>query len=290
MVIVKLMGGLGNQMFQYALGRSLALARSVPLKMDLSWFNQQASRFYRLHHFNVSADIATEEDVTGLLGGPDQVSKIARLFWRVKPYYRRPWVRQRYPGFDPNILQAPDRVYLEGYWQSEKYFTEIEMIVRQELTVRHLPDPVNQAMANRINEVESVSLHVRRGDYVSNPVTYQYHGVCPPEYYQAAMKAVTKVVKQPHIFIFSDDIGWVQENLDQDFPMTYVAHNGPDKDYEDLRLMSQCQHHIIANSTFSWWGAWLCVNPSKSIVAPERWFASADRHTPDLLPDSWHRI
>ena len=148
----------------------------------------------------------------------------------------------------------------------------------------------NQAASLAIRACESVSVHIRRGDYLSNPAFYRFHGVCAVEYYEAAVGHLAGAVENPCFFLFSDDLDWARRNLRLDYPVTYVDHNGEDKDYEDLRLMSQCKHHIIANSSFSWWAAWLCANPGKIVIAPRKWFNDPNIDTADIIPASWRRI
>jgi len=290
MVIVRLMGGLGNQMFQYAAGRAVAYRNRTQLKLDLSYFDQNPRRSYKLHHFNIAESIATPDEVTHFTRR-DLWSRISHLIERyLLPSYKRSVFAERFFHFDPNVLRLRGNVYLIGYWQSEKYFKDIEQIIRQDFTFKHAPDTENQRLAHIIANTNSVSLHIRRGDYISNPVTYQYHGVCSLDYYRAAIETLTQAIGQPHFFVFSDNMAWAQQNLKLDYPVTFVTHNGAERDYEDLRLMSQCKHHIIANSTFSWWGAWLCAYPSKIVIAPKKWFSGANHDTKDLIPESWWRI
>ena len=289
MVIVQLKGGLGNQLFQYATGRAIAHRNNVPLKLDVSKFESYPLRKYRLDHFDTVASIASPAEVARLTGSGQRGAraKAYSLIQRYLPYYRRSVLKEKHFHFDPNILRASGKVYLVGYWQSEKYFKDIEPILWQELTVKHRPDPANQAMSRLIHQTESVSLHIRRGDYVSNPITHEYHGVCSLDYYQAAVQTLTQTVEEPHFFVFSDDMEWARQNLRLDYPITFVTHNGVEKDYEDLRLMSQCKHHIIANSAFSWWGAWLNPNPDKIVFAPRHWLDDPRFDTRDVIPESW---
>lgn len=285
MIVSKIQGGLGNQLFQYALGRRLALDRGVPLKLDLSWYWANRVRSYGLWHFNICAEMAFPDDIALTAGKRND--PMARKLEGQMPYYHRSQVWQQHRQFDANILNVKSPVYLHGYWQSEKYFQAIEAILRQELTLKASPDAGNQALAHTIAQVNAVSLHVRRGDYVSSPQAAKVHGLCSLAYYQRAMATVAERVKAPHFFIFSDDLAWVQENLKTTYPVTYVGQNGADKDYEDLRLMTLCQHHIIANSTFSWWGAWLGANPNKIVVAPQPWLTVPDHDPRDIIPAAW---
>ena len=138
--------------------------------------------------------------------------------------------------------------------------------------------------------VNSVSIHVRRGDYLTNPVTFQTHGLCDIDYYKKAIDEILDLVDKPHFFIFSDDQSWAKSNIIFGAPTDYVMHNNSLKNYEDLRLMSYCRHHIIANSSFSWWGAWLGNNPEKIVIAPKKWFNDPKIDTTDLIPDTWLRL
>lgn len=290
MVIVRLMGGLGNQLFQYAAARRVAWVNNVPLKLDVSSFAANNFRKYSLEHFDIAGHIASPQEIARFnKSRSKRVIRLAsRLVNKLRPYHERPVIRERHFYFDPNMLKVSGQVYLDGYWQSEKYFKDIEEVIRREFKVKHRFDKANEQVANSIMNTESVSLHVRRSDYVLDTQVNQVHGVCPLDYYYAAIQALTKFVVNPHFFIFSDDPQWAKGNLKLSHPVTFVTHNNADKDYEDLRLMTICKHHIIANSTFSWWGAWLCEHPAKMVFAPKIWFRTDKRNTKDLIPDSWY--
>jgi hypothetical protein len=145
-------------------------------------------------------------------------------------------------------------------------------------------------IAEQISRVNSVSLHVRRGDYVANLKVAAIHGLCSKEYYASAIKFISKKVERPHFFVFSDDINWVENNFKINYPCTYINQNFSNESYNDLRLMSLCQHNIIANSSFSWWGAWLNCNSEKIVIAPKKWFANSDKRCDDLIPEKWVRL
>jgi hypothetical protein len=289
MIIVKLMGGLGNQMFQYAAGRRLAYLRRTDLKLDLTWFENimavDTKRRYELGAFNIQEQVASAEEAGRLREG-----LLLRRFGFLFPFRKQRHILEQHYHFDPDILQLPDNVYLEGYWQSPKYFYDIQDIIRAEFTVRSGPDAGNRRMAEEIAGAESVAIHVRRGDYVSSPAISSRHGTCSMEYYQTAVKTIIGRVVQPHFFVFSDDPAWAKENLSLTGPKTVIGQNGPDHAYEDMRLMSLCKHHIIANSSFSWWGAWLCRNPDKVVIAPQQWFQDKNINTGDLIPAQWTRL
>jgi hypothetical protein len=290
MVIVRLMGGLGNQMFQYAAGRGVAHRNRASLKLDVSAFERDLARSYKLDHFNIAASIANPDQIARFSANNLWGRILRRLERHLLPPSKRSRFAQRLDHFDPDMLQLSGSVYLEGYWQSERYFQDIQQIIRQDFTFRHAPDAENQKMAHVIVSTNAVSLHIRRGDYVSNPRFSRKFGTCSLQYYQSAVTRVAAKVRDPCFFVFSDDIDWARDNLRLQYPVTFVAHNGADRDYEDLRLMSLCKHHIIANSSFSWWGAWLCAYPEKMVIAPNAWFRIPGRDTQDLIPGSWHRV
>lgn len=292
MIIVKLMGGLGNQMFQYAAARRLSHVSRVPLKLDLSWFDTalqgNTAREYALHPFHVVEDFASPEEVAQIT---PRFGTLAFLVARFAPL-RGSYLKERFYHFDPALLAPRKKACLDGYWQSEKYFSDIREIIRSDFTVKAAADGMNRTLAEQLGDpgIGSVSLHVRRGDYVSCPSASRVHGSCSPEYYARAVETVASRLGHPHFFIFSDDPGWVRDNFRLKYPCTVVGHNGPEQAHEDLRLMALCRHHIIANSSFSWWAAWLCRNPEKLVVAPQRWFAGASYDTSDVVPASWTRI
>lgn len=292
MVIVQLIGGLGNQMFQYAMARRLAILKETDLKFDISFFENYKNRKYDLSCFNIIEDFASPEEVYHLKG-PDVRSiprKIFKIINKIKPYHKRSYIKERHFHFDPNVFRVSGNIYLEGYWQSEKYFKEIENIIRSEFKIKYEPDSVNKKIGSLILGLQSVSIHIRRGDYIADPNIYKVHGICPLEYYNAAIEKISKIIKNPHFFIFSDDSAWAENNLRIDYPATFINGNSGNKDYEDMRLMSFCKHHIIGNSSFSWWGAWLSENPDKIVIAPKKWFNDQRIKTNDLIPETWHRI
>jgi len=296
MIIVKLMGGLGNQMFQYAAARRLAHVHGASLKLNLGWYKNIAesdtARKYALNVFAIKEEIASPEELQNLRNpGQGSVRKIIQCLANARAGSTRGTViNEKHYHFDPDIMALPDNVSLEGYWQSEKYFKDIEEIIRNKFTVKFKPDALNRELAETIKGVEAVSIHVRRGDYVSNPAASRYHGTCSLDYYRRAIDNVLHKTVHPHFFVFSDDPSWVKNNLKMAHPVTFAGHNGPGKDYEDLRLMTLCRYHIIANSSFSWWGAWLNHSPDKTVIAPSKWFNDPAINTCDLIPDEWQRL
>jgi len=293
MVISHVVGGLGNQMFQYAVARELELARGLPMRLDVSSYDD-----YHLHHgfelkrvFCCQPEIAVSDDVRKILG------------WRAAPGMRRilaspslsalrgkSFIVEPYFQYWPGIREVPDKVYLQGYWQSEKYFVDVTAVLRADFAFREKLSAINAEWAERISRCAAVSLHIRRGDYVSDSRTHAAHGVCSIDYYHAAVSHIADRVDSPVFFVFSDDIPWARANFDIDYPCHFIDHNRGTESYNDMRLMSLCRHHIIANSSFSWWGAWLNPDPDKIVIAPARWFLAVDRQLDDLFPQGWVRL
>jgi len=287
MIVVRIVGGLGNQMFQYAAGRALSLRLGVPLKIDLSAYESYTLRTYGLSHFDISAEVADMgERVEG-----NSLSLMGRIRRRLGLGTHLAIYREKGLEFDPLMLRLADGTYLDGYWQSERYFKDIADRIRKDFTIRSAPSEQNEFTLKQIMSTEAVSIHIRRGDYISDSKTNSVHGVCELGYYQSAMDLIARQLSQPpHVFVFSDDPVWVHKNLNLKHPMTFITHNDANSHYEDLRLMSACKHHIIANSSFSWWGAWLNPSPKKLVVAPKRWFKNQKLSDRDIVPTGWTRL
>ena len=284
MIITQLKGGLGNQLFQYAAARRLSLTLGVPLKLDVGFYKRHKQRTYELDQFRIEAGIATDWEVARWRG--------PRLLTRItQPLGLLPrCVMEKSFEFDPAILHLQGGRYLEGYWQSYRYFADVAPQIRSELAVRTPPSDADRAMLDRMAQCDAVCLHVRRGDYASNPIARQYHGLCVPEYYRTAVEAIAAQLRVPELFVFSDDMPWVKQNLRFELPTTHVEHHGVDSAPLELRLMGGCRHFVIANSSLSWWAAWLASSEESSVYAPQRWFADPTINTADLTPPAWHRL
>jgi len=286
-VIVNVVGGLGNQLFQYAFGRRAAITRGDRLLLDVSFYNRQTTnRALRLTQFNIDATLLHQQELARY--SPSGTwRRVRRRIHRLtgwRPVYDGVHEMSNY-SYTPEILTQGKYPIYVGYWAHPGYIEPIAQAIRAELAFSSPPDAVNQQWLEHIAGRESVSLHVRRGDYLLER-NLAYHGVLPLSYYHSAIANITRYVKTPSFYLFSDDPQWVKENLILDYPVFVMEHNGDEQDYEDLRLMSACQHHIIANSTFSWWGAWLSEHAAKRVIAPERWNRdlSARGH---IAPDDW---
>ena len=243
MIVSQLMGGLGNQMFQYALGRTLAIKYGVALKLDISYFGHQTLRRYGLDKLMVAATVLTESERKRFALGDGLAARVRRVVRSKFGLLTMPIIQERSYGFDTSVLNAPSHCCLRGYWQSPKYFQAIEGYLRKEFTCRNRPEGKNAEAAARINTCMAVSVHVRRGDYVQDPRTARYHGVCGSDYYAAAERLLRDHVGNIRLFVFSDDPDWAEENLRFSSDFVVFRHNPPDSDYEDLRLMMLCRHH-----------------------------------------------
>lgn len=287
MVVFHSRGGLGNQLFQYATARRLALAHGVGVAADTSWHGR------RLRNTTPRPFVLPELRVRlEALSGPERSwARVASHPILGRLPLAAPWVVKRERGFafDPSVLRCGPRTFLHGYWQSPMYFDDIRETLLQELQPVAPPAPGDEAVLARTRGCESVFLHVRRGDYVTLGSAAATHGSCTIEYYSAAFELLARTVRTPVLFVFSDDPAWARENIRLPAPTVYVDHNPPGAAVQDLRLMASCRHAIIANSSFSWWGAWLGTGEGKVVVAPRRWFARGPL-TPDLFPAGWRTL
>jgi hypothetical protein len=289
MIITRLIGGLGNQMFQYAAGRRLAHHHNTDLFLDVTGFASYALRKYELDIFRINATIAPSDLLKHVsFSRKDAVRFGIRNLFTGESAVQ--YIKEKSPDFQEEILSLPDNVYLDGYWQSEKYFAEIADIISQEFSIINPPSIINQQLMEEIDKCNSVSVHIRRGDYVTNPETRRIHYVCDEDYYLRAIAKMMECVEYPSFFIFSDDPEWAQRHIIPDAPVKDISHNPPNPSHEDLRLMMQCHHHIIANSSFSWWGAWLGKKPGQIVIAPTNWFAVEMYSSKDKIPNHWLKI
>lgn len=276
-IISTLVGGLGNQMFQYAAGRALALRRGSELQLDVGWLGGPTTvGRYALGSFRIEAELINAYRHR-------RRERLREIVGLAPPVRRHTSFR-----FDSTILDLPGRVRLVGYWQSEKYFKEYEDVIRSEFSCKESLVGPNAVTAAEIAGSTAVCVHVRRGDYVSDPQVLRYHGVLPLSYYASAAEHVLSSVPHAHFFVFSDDLNWCRSNLRLAGPMTFVDHK-QNRASDDLRLMTLCRHHIIANSSFSWWGAWLAPGHDRIVIAPKQW-AAAEDVGPDLIPERWIRL
>jgi hypothetical protein len=291
LITTNIIGGLGNQMFQYAAGRALSLRLRQQLRLDTSDYHD-----YGLHQgFELHRIFSQIKKIAPIERIPFPASRLVSLFRRIARHrllnrlFSRTMLVEPHFSYWSGVTGASNDGYMIGYWQSERYFNEFSAQIRRDFAFPSISDDVNLNLAQRIGHTNAVSLHVRRGDYASDPKNTSIYNICAPEYYEAAIRHVAERVKDPEFFIFSDDIEWAKKNLVIPFTHTYVSHNSGAASYNDLRLMSMCKHNIIANSSFSWWGAWLNVNPDRIVVAPAKWFVNGT-DTRDLLPGDWVKL
>jgi hypothetical protein len=291
MVVVKLMGGMGNQLFQYATGRCLAIKKGTSLSLDLSWFPLQSLRSFELKHFALAAGRVPER-IRRCFEPQTRVGKILQKLFRAGPRtlaYRK--VLESHFHFDASGFDAPGHILLEGYWQSEKYFATARDTLLQDLEVKSPLSEKTREVALRMRDCHSIAIHFRRADYVTDPKTASFHNCVSLGYYEQAIDLMIQRIPGGVFFVFSDDIPWVREHFPKHVSnVCFVDFNGKNDGYQDLYLMKRCQHQILANSSFSWWGAWLNQNPEKVVVTPNRWFADSRLDTRDLFPSDWFRV
>lgn len=290
MIVVRLMGGLGNQMFQYAAGFALARRHGAPLRFDLDWFDRvhmhQGLELPRVFGLDVLRVTAAElRQTLGWLASP----RMRRVFGRrrLRPLHPASFALEPHFHYWPGFASLGPVVYLDGYWQSERYFASVAAEIRERFRFLPEPDEKSRRLIAEMEGCASVSLHVRRGDYVRNAVAKRVHGVNLQSYYPAAITEIYKLVANPRFFVFSDEPDWVAAHLALPPSAILVNHNRGENSFRDMQLMSHCRHHILANSSFSWWGAWLNPRTDKIVVAPRRWFNVDDFDTRDLYCPGW---
>jgi len=261
-------------MFQYAAGRVLAERHDTHLLLDLSHYRAGRCRSFSLEPYGVRTAPAWSRIGTHLL------QRFGRICTVSEPGF----------GYDPEFTRYPDNVLLDGYWQSRRYLELAGDAVYQWF---ELPGPVQQKLLSAYPEVlegASVAVHLRRGDYVSNPATEAHHGVCEANYYETALQILTDRLAKPRFLIFTDDPVWARENFHVGCDFTVMSGKGDHTDVEEHYLMSQCAHHVIANSSYSWWAAWLARPRNGEVVAPRAWFADKEIDLDDLMPEDWIKI
>ena len=296
MIISQLRGGLGNQLFQYALGRVLAESNQDTLFLDLQWFNGQDKRKFQLENLCLKAQIYTGNVYQNLKSHYGEDAGIDRVktghFWN-----RQEWYYLHEPRLGPFIPEIKnvlaDNIYLHGSWQSSKYFTEIKDLLRVELVPFENLSSRDQIWANELNDTLSIGIQVRRGDFFSEPHTKKWHGVCNLDYYKRGLEYQLDQLGKATAFIFTDDPLWCEQNLLPDLGLACeikIVSNSSRSPAVELHLLSLCKNFVISNSTFGWWGAWLCNNKQKKVIVPAVWINTDKMDTTDVIPEDWIQL
>jgi hypothetical protein len=300
LVISKLIGGLGNQLFQYATGRALAHRLGSSLALETAELLDHRNTAITPRHYELGVFPA-------LAAAPVALAVSAAMHqYRTRPLFRAVNKARKALGHRPAYVELGEGgafnfnatvaeyhtpaglIYLDGYWQNERYFESIAPLLRQELVLPIFADVSNQQVSKQIvgAGVHAVSVHVRRGDYLQ----FEGHGLCSVDYYVRALDTIAEVVAEPIFFVFSDDIDWVRANIPLPATATFIYWNQGPASYHDLHLMSQCRHHIIANSSFSWWGAWLNPHTDKHVISPRNWMGNPTVTADRVVPTSWRKL
>jgi len=302
MIITEITAGLGNQLFQYANAKKIATVKKQILKLDLSFFEryytssdlQNTHVAHKLDKFNTNIIIACDNEIKRIKRKTIKPDILRRIFNKLgmSGYVNTKchFDNERIDSCELETLKNYNNLYISGYFGDQKYFIEIEDIIRQEFTLKEHLNSTNEKVLSQIKNSNSVSIHFRRGDYLNNP----FFAKISLDYYRTAIDFIEKFFPNLFYFIFSDDLNWVKDNFKFNASIYYVDVNDEKADYIDLMLMSSCKHNIIANSTFSWWGAWLNNNPDKMVIAPKQWFndpaAQKKYENGSLVPDKWRKI
>jgi hypothetical protein len=286
------MGGLGNQMFQYALAKSMALHLKTTFKLDLEFLLDRTLREnfvyrnYDLDIFDLDVEFASKKETLPFFFKPknklDYVYKKAKRLIIPYDYYNEPHFH-----FDPSVYSLSGNIYFEGYWQSPRYFDCIDEDLRKDFTLKFPIADSSLTLEKLIHQSNAVCVNVRRADFLNN----DFHGVCDMDYFEPAIRLMAKHINNPHFFIFSDEPDWCLKNFKMPFNFTFVGHEHAGNKFSAyLQLMAACKHFIIPNSSFAWWAVWLSGFVDKIVIAPKTWFNDSKWDTRDLIPDKWIRI
>jgi hypothetical protein len=295
MIIAAFKGYVGNQLFQYAAARKIAIDNNTELKLDINnwhWqrpYGREHENSWCLQFFNVQHNLATQKEAEKFRK-KDLFYYFERIFM---PRNKRRYVWEKNWEFDEALVGLKRKnVYIYGQFQSPEYFMNIEDILRKELTFKEPQGENYDKMMEKIKNTSSVSVHIRRNDFILDKKLANIYYQLPLEYYKKAFQIIGEKVKNPTVFVFSDDIEWVKNNLPIPFPVEYVSDKGF-RDYQEVILMGACKHNVTANSTFSWWGAWLGTNKDKVVVTSKTWYNDTvknERYVTHLIPEDWIKI
>lgn len=289
MIIVRLKGGLGNQMFQYSLGRVLSLKNNTELKLDTSYLDLDlknvTKRTYDLDVFNLEVAKIDKKEISLIyrIAKNNLTINLVNLFRKIT----KSSGQEMSFKFDPKILSTSGDIYLDGYFQSPKYFSDYEDVIKKDFTFKGDWGTEIKNIAFEIQNTNSVCVFFRRTDFVGSAV----HEVVDNEYYNRGLEYIKSKTSIDRVYVFSDDIEWCKKNVVYPYPTKFVddQYNGY-KYSSKLFLMSVCKYFVIPNSTFAWWAAWLCARPGKIVVAPIQWFGDSTIDSSDLIPDDWIRL
>lgn len=291
MVTILLSGGLGNQMFQYAAAKALAQRLDSPLNIDLYGLTKKTKatvRSYELDIFNIDAPIRSTIKGKLVIKMRPFIQK-HRLFFQHFGILTDTYALQ----YESLIETIKGNIIMSGYFQSEQYFKDVKSDIYKGFSFKKPLNNKNLEVAKKVAQSESIAIHIRRGDYITDKGANQNFVTCGKEYYQKAITYIANKIQNPIFYVFSEDMDWVKENLDfGDFPVTFIDWNRGSESYLDMQLMSLCKHNIIANSSFSWWAAWLNQNTQKIIVAPEKWFQEEfkNKFLDNFYPEGWIKM
>ncbi|HEX4341758.1 MAG TPA: alpha-1,2-fucosyltransferase [Verrucomicrobiae bacterium] len=294
MVIVKIKEGLGNQLFQYAAGRGLAQQLGTELMLDTSFYEAKGRysrahvRQYHLDKFNITVPMLSRRTKYWIGQLRRHRSTPVRALTHMSGIIR--FEVDKECGFDETLQHKGRNLYLDGYWQSERYFADIRETVREELSFREPTGPDLEPMLAQLNEKVSVCVHIRRGDYISTAIGREQHAICDLDYYRTAMDHIGARVPGAKFFLFSDEPEWVQSNFSAADNLVIVSGTASRRDIDDFRLMTSCRHFVIANSSFSWWAAWLGKQKDKIVVAPKLWRRFHEQMDKAIIPEQWVRL
>ncbi|MBB4803658.1 hypothetical protein HNP37_003733 [Flavobacterium nitrogenifigens] len=290
MILIKLQGGLGNQMFQYAFGSIMAKQNKTKIVIEDSAYRITdkrkgfTPRNFELSIFENHYEFVKESDISLF----NNLSLLNRIKRKLKLNFPKKKEEETFE-YSSELLALKAPVFFTGYFQSYKYFAGFEEYVKTLFSFSI--DKLSQENKNLIHifkQQNTIAVHIRRGDYVTDTITNQFHGLCDIQYYEQAILLIASKIQKPTLVFFSDDPEWVKQNFENlNFPKIYINHNKEENSWQDMFLMSICSHNIIANSSFSWWAAWLNDNKNKIVIAPKKWFKAKEIDIKSMIPEEW---
>lgn len=287
-ISIRLMGGLGNQLFQYATAYAISKHYKKEMVLDTRFFAKyNLHGGYRLDKFNITARTLNSNEYSHF---PSWQIKLLEIFPKLTIIFDN-WLLEESFNFQSITIKTEKPINLVGYWQSDKYFSKYKTQLKNEFSLKNKLNKKYCKYFEKIIEDETVAIHIRRGDYISNPQALVKHGLCSIGYYKIALELLKEKLKNPKFFFFSDDITWTEREFSsiiKDYQCTYISGGTAE---DDFWLMVNARNHVIANSTFSWWAAWLADHEDDGVViCPQPWLEDKDINTDDLIPDDWIKI
>ena len=299
MIVVRLMGGLGNQMFQYATAYALAKRNNTEVKIDVTLLEQNKKHAHEkvthreldLETFNLKLVFASQKEIDHF-NGKVHNNLFGKIINKLGSFSRaKDLILETGRGFNEHVLNLKDNKCLVGAWQSESYFSDLKEEIKKIFKFKMAIPESSKEIFDQINNVNSVCVNVRRGDYITSPIYSKNIGALQPTYYNSGINWMEEKLSSPHFFVFSDDVEWCKSNIVSKSPLHFIGHEHAGVKFNTyIQLMSKCKHFVISNSTFAWWAAYLGEKENTNVVAPVKWSRSDEFFPKDIIPGRWIKM